>query len=105
MDTVPHTAAGSRLEITYDVCGLPSGTPYKGKVLLAQKRAPAKKGAAKPKALVVTFRDKVEGPATRRQQQLELGSLKPGSYVLELSVVDNRGRERKRAQKVLIKNS
>jgi hypothetical protein len=103
MDPVPHPAAGSELEIHYDVCGLPSGTPYRGRVLLSQQRKGGKKGSAKPKPLVVTFQDQVDGLATRRRQQVDLGSTRPGAYTLELSVVDNQGRERKRLQKVLIK--
>jgi hypothetical protein len=62
-----------------------------------------KKKSAKPRPLTVTFKDKVDGPATRRSQELALGSLRPGAYVLELSVVDPKGRERKQAQKVLVK--
>jgi hypothetical protein len=107
MDPVPHPAARSELEIHYDVCGLTSGTPYRGRVQLSQQPADGKKkkkkGSAKPKPLVLTFQDKVDGPATRRHQQLNLGSTRPGAYTLELSVVDNQGRERKRLQKVLIK--
>jgi hypothetical protein len=109
MDPVPGVAAGSEVEIHYDVCGLSSGTPYRGRVRLSQqvvegkKKKKNKKGSAKPKPLVVTFRDQVDGPATRRSQQLKLGSTKPGAYTLELFVADNQGRERKRVQKVLIK--
>jgi hypothetical protein len=102
MDPVHQVAAGSEVEIHYDVCGLPSGTPYRGRVRLMQQRALAKKGSAKPKPLVVGFKDRVDGVATRRQQQLDLASTKPGSYTLELTVVDNRGRERKRVQKVVV---
>jgi hypothetical protein len=103
MDQVPHVAAGSALEIHYDVCGLPSRTPYRGQVRLSQQKVSKKKGSAKPKPVVVTFQDKVDGVATRRSQQLALGRTKPGAYTLELSVVDNQGRERKRLQKILVK--
>jgi hypothetical protein len=99
MDPVSHVTAGSEVEIHYDVCGLPSGTPYRGRVRLTQ----VKKGSAKPKPLVVSFKDQVDGVATRRQQELDLASTRPGTYTLELSVADNRGRERTRVQKVLVK--
>ena len=101
MDPVPPAAAGEEIEIHYDVCGLPSGTPYSGRVRLSQKSTIVKKA---PKPLTVTFHDKVNGPATRREQEVELGSTRPGPYTLELSVADNQGRERKRVQKVLIKS-
>lgn len=105
MDPVPHPAARSQVEIHYDVCGLRSGTPYRGRVRLSQQRpATKKKNAPKPpKPLVVTFQDEVDGLATRRTQELNLGSTKPGAYTLELSVVDNQGRERKRLQKIVVK--
>ncbi|HEU5304830.1 MAG TPA: hypothetical protein VFU40_09330 [Gemmatimonadales bacterium] len=103
MDPVPAAAAGAKVEIHYDVCGLPSGTPYSGRVRLSQQK-PGGKKAVKPKPLTVTFKHKADGPATRREQEVELGSAKPGAYTLELSVVDDQGRKRKKVQKVLIKN-
>jgi hypothetical protein len=105
MDPVLHIPAGSKVEIHYDVCGLKSGTPYVGQVRLAQQKATGKKKkkAARPKPLVVKFKDTVDGVATRRHQQLDLAPARPGTYTLELSVADNRGRERKRVQKVVVK--
>jgi hypothetical protein len=103
MDPVPPVVAGSEVELHYDVCGLSSGTPYRGQVRLAQPRVAGKKAAAKPKPLVVGFKDRVDGVATRRHQDLDLASMRPGAYTLELTVADNQGRERKRVQKVLVK--
>ena len=103
MDQVPHAAKGSELEINYDVCGLPSGTPYSGRVRLLAPQPTAKKKSPKPKPLTVAFKDEVDGPATRRVQQVQLGATKPGTYTVELSVVDNQGRERKRFQKIRVK--
>jgi hypothetical protein len=104
MDPVPHLEAGSEVEISYDVCGLREGTPYRGRVRLSQQPpVKKKKKSAAPKPLIVTFQDQVDGLATRRSQQLDLGATKPGTYTLELTVVDNQGRERKRLQKVRIK--
>jgi hypothetical protein len=105
MDSIPQAAAGSKLEIQYEVCGLTSGTPFRGKVrLLQQQRAIAKKKSAAAKPLVVSFKDRSEGLATRGEQQVSLGSTKPGTYTLELVVADSKGRERKRTQKVVIKS-
>jgi hypothetical protein len=102
VDRVPRSRAGSELEIRYDVCGLPSGTPYHGRAKLSQQRPTGKKKASQPKPLVVAFRDKVDGPATRRSQEMDLTYTKPGTYSLELLVVDNKGRERKKVQKIEI---
>ena len=99
MDPVSPVPAGSAVEIHYDVCGLPSGTPYRGRVRLT----PVKKGSAKPKPLMISFKDQVDGVATRREQELDLASTKPGTYTLELSVADSKGRERTRMQRVLVK--
>ena len=99
MDPVSPVPAGSAVEIHYDVCGLASGSPYRGRVRLTQ----VKKGSAKPKPVVVSFKGQVDGVATRRQQELDLGSTRPGTYTLELSVADSRGRERTRMQRVLVK--
>jgi hypothetical protein len=101
MDPVPSAAKGAKLEVNYDVCGLPSGTTYKGRIQLSQK--PAGKKAAKPKPVVVKFQDKVDGTASRHERQVELGSAKPGEYSLVLTVVDNQGRVRKKQQKVQVK--
>jgi hypothetical protein len=104
MDSIPQAAAGSKLEIQYEVCGLASGTPYRGKVrLVQQQRTIAKKKSAPAKPLVVSFKKRSQGLATRGEQQVNLGSTKPGKYTLELVVADNKGRERKRVQKVVVK--
>ena len=99
MDPVSPVPAGSAVEIHYDVCGLASGTPYRGRVRLT----PVKKGSAKPKPLMISFKDQADGVATRREQELDLASTKPGTYTLELSVADGKGRERTRMQRVLVK--
>lgn len=103
MDRVPQVAAGSAVEIHYDVCGLASGTPYQGRVRLVPQQAGGKKKSPKPKPMVLSFKDRVDGVATRRHQELNLATTKPGSYRLELSIADERGRERKTVQKVLVK--
>lgn len=102
MDTVAHASAGADLDLRYDVCGLASGTPYRGKVRFAAQRSAGKK-RPRPIVQVVSFKDQVEGVATRRRQLLSLASTKAGTYTLELSVADNKGRERKRVQKVVVK--
>jgi hypothetical protein len=101
MDPIPPTPAGSELEVYYDVCGLRAGTPYRGKLVLLQQTAAGKK-AVKAKPVTVAIRDKADGPATRRRQDVELGSAKPAAYTLELSVTDSQGRERKKVQKIRI---
>jgi hypothetical protein len=103
VDPVQRAAAGSEVKIHYDVCGLREGTAYRGRIQLSPQAAGAKKIAARRKPLVVTFRDQVDGPATRRREELNLGSTKPGAYSLELSITDNQGRERKKVQKLIIK--
>jgi hypothetical protein len=102
MDPVTQPVTGPEMEIHYNVCGLSSGTVYRGRMQLTQQR-PVKKGATKPKPVVVTFRDRVDGPAARRHRSVALGKLKAGMYNLELSVTDNKGRERSRLEKIQVK--
>src|SRR5689334_9559958 len=106
MDSLPRATPGSELEIHYDVCGLPSGTPYSGHIQLSPTQRPAakKKPAlpAKPVA-VSSFHDQANGVASRHREPLKLGTARPGTYSLELSITDNQGRERKRVQKVQVK--
>jgi hypothetical protein len=103
MDSIPQAAAGSKLEIQYEVCGLTSGTPYRGKVRLVQPQKPIGKKKSAVKPLVVSFKDRSKGLATRGEQQVSLGSTKPGKYTLELVVADNKGRERKSVQKIVVR--
>jgi hypothetical protein len=104
MDSQPRATSGSELEIHYDVCGLPSGTPYRGRIQLSpsQRSTSKKKPSAQLKPLVVTFRDKASGVASRHGEPLKLGTARPGTYSLELSITDNQGRARKRVQKILV---
>jgi hypothetical protein len=104
LDPVLPMEAGSKVQIRYDVCGLKSGTPYAGRVRMVPQKAPSKKKkAAKPKPIVVRFKDKVDGVATRRHQELDLVPARAGAYTLELVVADDRGRSRRRVQKVVVK--
>ena len=105
MDSIPQAAAGSKLEIQYEVCGLASGTSYRGKVRLIQQqqRLAGKKKSSQPKSTVVSFKDRADGLSTRREQALSLASTKSGMYTLELVIADGKGRERKRTQKVAVR--
>ena len=107
MDSVPTAAAGSAVKINYDVCGLPSGTAYRGKVRLHQQQRAVntkkKRGSVQPTPVVLaTFEDKANGLASRKRQAVQLGAAKPGAYTLELIVTDDRGRARKKVQKIVV---
>ncbi len=104
MDSIPWAGAGSKLAVQYEVCGLASGTPFRGKVRLVQpQKTIGKKKSAAVKPLVVSFKDRSKGLATRGEQQVSLASTKPGKYTLELIVADNKGRERKSVQKIVVR--
>jgi len=104
MDSIPQVPAGSKLEIQYEVCGLTSGAPYRGKVrLMQQQRLAGKKKSSKIKPTVVSFKDRADGVSTRREQPVSLASTKPGTYTLEVVIADGKGRERKRAQKIVVR--
>jgi hypothetical protein len=104
MDRVPQSAkAGSDLEIYYDVCGLPKGSRYSARLVVQQSVPRTRKAAPKPKPIALAFKDDVDGPATRRRQEIGLKAARPGSYTVELTVADNQGHERKRVQKIRVK--
>jgi hypothetical protein len=104
MEPIGSAAVGSDLEIRYDVCGLPSGSDYRGRVEITQRVVTKKKkGSPKPKSLAVNFKDESDGLATSKEEEVELRNLKPGAYTLQLTVVDKQGRERKALQKIQLK--
>jgi hypothetical protein len=104
MDSLPRaTSAGTELDVHYDVCGLASGTAYRGKIQLTPQRPVRKKRpSSQLKPLVITFREKADGVASRHRKPFQLETTKPGAYTLELSITDNQGRERKRSQKIRV---
>ena len=104
MDSLPRaTSAHAELDVHYDVCGLASGTPYRGRIQLTPQRPVIKKKpSSQLKPLVINFREKADGVASRHRQPFQLESTKPGAYTLELSITDNQGRERKRVQKIRV---
>ena len=103
LDPLPSHAAGSNLPVFFDVCGLAAGTPYSGRLRLARRQDGLKKlfgGGSKP--LVTSFQERADGPAIRRSRTVNLKSVQPGAYTLELTVTDNRGRTRRRVQSVAV---
>jgi hypothetical protein len=68
-----------------------------------QQRLAGKKKSSKIKPTVVSFKDRADGVSTRREQPVSLASTKPGTYTLELVIADGKGRERKRAQKIVVR--
>jgi hypothetical protein len=113
MDPVPPPIAGSGMEVHYDVCGLSSRASYHGRIQLTKqvpvvktkkKKNKKEKVTPQPKPIVVsTFEGKTNGVASRESQDVELRAINPGTYTMELKVVDNKGRERKRVQKLVVK--
>lgn len=103
LDPIPARVTGSDLEVFYDVCGLASGTPYSSRLRLSKRDEGLKKLLGKgSKPLVTILQERAEGPAVRRSRTLDLESVRPGSYTLELLVTDNRGRARRRTQTVQV---
>jgi len=101
MDPIPPASPGSKIEIHYDICGLTAGAPYKGRLQLSPLKAGKKAARSTPR--IIKFQEKVDGPDTRHQRQIVLGPAKPGSYTVDLTVVDEQGRARKQQQRFLIK--
>jgi hypothetical protein len=101
IDPIPPASPGSKIDIHYDVCGLKAGTSYKGRIQLSPLKTGGKK-ATRSTPRMIKFQEKVDGPATRHQRQIVLGPAKPGSYTVDLTVVDGQGRARRKQQRMLI---
>jgi hypothetical protein len=101
IDPIPPASPGSKIDIHYDICGLKSGSSYKGRIQLSPLKTGKKAARSTPR--IIKFQEKVDGPDTRHQRQIVLGPAKPGSYTVDLTVVDEQGRARKKQQRFLIK--
>ncbi len=97
LDPPGQVSGGERLDLRYDVCGLNRGTPYTVQVRVARREGLVGRVLRKNRALGVTFRERADGPATRRRRTIGLDVARPGEYTLEMTVTDNRGRRRARS--------
>jgi len=97
LDPPGQVSGGERLSLQYDVCGLNRGTPYIVQVRVARREGLVGRVLRNNRPLGVTFRERADGPATRRRRSIGLDAARPGQYTLEMTVTDNRGRRRTRS--------
>jgi hypothetical protein len=97
LDPPGQVSGGERLDLRYDVCGLNRGTPYTVQVRVARREGLVGRVLRKNRPLGVTFRERADGPATRRRRTIGLDAARPGEYILEMTVTDNQGRRRARS--------
>jgi GWxTD domain-containing protein len=90
------------LELYYEVEGLSNGTPYT--VRIAARKEGGGRGLFKKifggssAAISLKFEEQATFPVARSHRSLKLDRLKPGNYVLEVTVEDTGGRKDRRVQ-------
>ncbi len=105
LDPPGQVAAGERLDLRYDVCGLDRGSTYTVQVRVARRDGLLGRVLRKRPALGVTFRERADGPATRRHRTIGLDAARQGEYTLEMTVTDNQGRRRTRSGQLQVVDS
>ena len=99
LDTFKH---GDEMQLYYEVGGLRPGSPYE--VRLAVKRQGGGGGlfhkifGGGGAALSLKFNAQAAGSLASAHRGLQLERLKPGNYVLEVTVTDDKGRRDQRTR-------
>lgn len=97
VDAIGTTRPGGDLDVYYDVCGLEAGTTYAATVTVARNESGLRKmfgGSVGP--ITVSYDETAGGPAVRRHRTIDFEDRPPGSYSLNVAVVDGKGRRRQR---------
>ncbi|MGH7658349.1 MAG: hypothetical protein ACREL6_08940, partial [Gemmatimonadales bacterium] len=87
------------LELYYELYGLDPGTSYRTELVAEKQDGGGLFGLfGKPKPIRLRFTERATGPVTRVQRTIDLSSLDPGEYVLEIRTTGGDGVERTRRQ-------
>lgn len=88
LDSVADQRRGARLPVRFDVCGLEAGTKFSAEVRFRQ-RVRIGRGNTYSRS----FPDEAVTNRDRRIHNLDLTTIKPGSYYLDVVVTDEKGRQ------------
>lgn len=91
VDSVADSPRGRDVNVTYDVCGLAEGTPFK--VRMAVVREGSRHAADR---MMASFDDAALSAGTHRLHSLAVATLPAGTYRLTVVVIDDKGRKRDR---------
>jgi hypothetical protein len=91
VDPLNMYPVGSRVEVYYEVAGIPGGTPYATDIQLVAIEDGDDEDALESRApdITLSFSEVAEAPFTRVRRQVDLGALRPGQYRLRVRVTDS----------------
>ena len=96
-DAVGTQPGGSDLDIYYDVCGLEEGTAFSTRVSVVKNESGLRRlFGSSVEPIVVSYDETARGPATRRHRTLSFEAMPPGSYTMDIVVIDGSGRRREK---------
>lgn len=86
LDQVADQRPGRRLPVSFDVCGLATGTKFSADIKFRKR---SRFGGGTP--IARTIPDEAESARERRIHNIDLATLDPGDYYLDVIVTDQRG--------------
>lgn len=100
VDSIRTQKRGAKFTLNYDVCGLEKGAPYRTWIQLRkvnQARFRRIVGATM-KPVEWDFPDAANSPRTRRQRSVDLAGMSPGTYAIDVAVIDAKQRRKDRSR-------
>ena len=98
LDSVRAQREGTKqLRFGYDVCGLAAGSPISGQVLVRRLQNRVQRmvrGSVEPVPL--NWLETARSPRMRRTRIVDISTLPPGRYSLDMSITDARNRKEDR---------
>ena len=91
VDPLNTYPVGARVDMYYEVAGIPGGTPYATEIQLVAIEDGDDEEALEGRApdITLSFSEMAEAPFTRVRRQVDLGALRPGQYRLRVRVTDS----------------
>ncbi len=91
VDPLNTYPVGARVDMYYEVAGIPGGTPYATEIQLVAIEDGDDEEALEGRApdITLSFSEVAEAPFTRVRRQVDLGALRPGQYRLRVRVTDS----------------
>jgi hypothetical protein len=89
VDSLDDRPRADSMSVAYDVCGLPRGTAFTASFTLTKLR---QRGLRQQKPHEETITETAGSPRSHKSRMLDTREMSPGSYRLELVVIDDRNR-------------
>ena len=94
VDSITQQTSGGQLDVAYDVCGLPEGSPFMAEFTLRKldQNRLRRLVRATFKPVVISFADVSNGPRTRHHRMIPLAGIPEGQYAIDAAVTDRESR-------------